>query len=418
MNAIFGKSFYPLIMPVFLFGIAFALLFQIDTMPEIIIDVLDFLPYIVAGIGILLAWWFDSSRAVFALFMIVSGYAMLWLCFPDGFEDDVFSSVGFSAYCFLLPLNLLVFSFLEERGILTFCGRIRIGAILLQFLLIAVIITGGFGQLDTESTLYIQQTASNWLNIKIFPFSNQTFLPHISLIAFLFVLIVFFIKTSITCKPMDSGFLGAIISTAAGLHFVGNSSGVAIFFCLATFMLVSAVIQDSYRMAFIDELTELSGRRALIKDMKKLGSKYSIAMGDIDFFKKFNDTYGHQAGDEVLRQVSQMLKKSVKPTDLAARYGGEEMVIILSDADINNAVLIAERICKTIAERKFELIKERMVNVTISLGVASYPIHGKTSTELIEFADKGLYRAKENGRNQVGQLPDVSESQKLIKKKR
>ncbi|MCK5297148.1 MAG: GGDEF domain-containing protein, partial [Alphaproteobacteria bacterium] len=330
MNAIFGKSFYPLIMPVFLFGIAFALLFQIDTMPEIIIDVLDFLPYIVAGIGILLAWWFDSSRAVFALFMIVSGYAMLWLCFPDGFEDDVFSSVGFSAYCFLLPLNLLVFSFLEERGILTFCGRIRIGAILLQFLLIAVIITGGFGQLDTESTLYIQQTASNWLNIKIFPFSNQTFLPHISLIAFLFVLIVFFIKTSITCKPMDSGFLGAIISTAAGLHFVGNSSGVAIFFCLATFMLVSAVIQDSYRMAFIDELTELSGRRALIKDMKKLGSKYSIAMGDIDFFKKFNDTHGHDIGDQVLRMVASNLEK-VTGGGKAYRYGGEECTILFPE---------------------------------------------------------------------------------------
>ncbi|OGI00174.1 MAG: hypothetical protein A2Y25_00305 [Candidatus Melainabacteria bacterium GWF2_37_15] len=177
------------------------------------------------------------------------------------------------------------------------------------------------------------------------------------------------------------------------------------------YVLKAKDFEYTYKLATTDGLTDLYNHRYFqeklkesIKKADKNRSNFSIVLIDIDFFKKFNDTYGHQAGDEVLRQVGQVLKRSVKTNDMVARYGGEEMVIIVADADTNAAVLIADRICKTIAARKFNLGQGLEVNVTISLGVATYSLHGKTSTELIEFADKGLYRAKKNGRNQVGAL--------------
>lgn len=182
------------------------------------------------------------------------------------------------------------------------------------------------------------------------------------------------------------------------------------------YVLKSKDFEYTYKLATTDGLTELYNHRFFqerlkehMKKSNKDGIPFSLVLIDIDFFKKFNDTYGHQAGDEVLRQVGQRLKRAVKPADMVARYGGEEMVLILADADTPNAVKIANRICKLMSDNIFKLAEGLEVNVTISLGVATYPVHGKTSTELIEFADKGLYNAKENGRNQVGPLPDISE---------
>ncbi len=179
------------------------------------------------------------------------------------------------------------------------------------------------------------------------------------------------------------------------------------------YVLKAKDFEYTYKLATTDGLTELYNHRffqeKLKEHMKKADrtdAKFSIVLIDIDFFKKFNDTYGHQAGDEVLRQVARVLKRSVKSDDIVARYGGEEMVLILADADTDSALTIADRICKTIAARNFVLAEGLQVNVTISLGVATYPVHGKHSTELIEFADKGLYRAKENGRNQIGAMED------------
>ena len=123
---------------------------------------------------------------------------------------------------------------------------------------------------------------------------------------------------------------------------------------------------------------------------------------DIDFFKKFNDTYGHQAGDAVLRQVAQTLKRNSRTTDVVCRYGGEEMSIILPNTNAEDALYNANRICKAVAEKEFFLNANDTTNVTISLGVATFPDNAQDSQSLIEYADKGLYYAKKHGRNQVG----------------
>ena len=123
---------------------------------------------------------------------------------------------------------------------------------------------------------------------------------------------------------------------------------------------------------------------------------------DIDFFKNFNDTFGHQSGDAVLRQVAFVLKKNVRMSDIVCRYGGEEMSIILPSTTYDEAVNLANKLCRLVSDRKYKLSNGKESNVTISLGVSAFgPKDGQTPAELIEAADKRLYNAKNNGRNRV-----------------
>lgn len=182
---------------------------------------------------------------------------------------------------------------------------------------------------------------------------------------------------------------------------------------MVTFM-VKYILRDkdyekTYAMATTDSMTGLYNHRFFQEHMRRsvdqavrFKHKFSLVLIDIDFFKKFNDTYGHQAGDEVLRAVAEKLKKNVRTVDVVARYGGEEMAVILDRASEEEALAVAGKLVKAIAEEAYPIAEGVAKHVTISCGVATFPSHGETPPELIEFADQGLYRAKENGRNQVG----------------
>ena len=178
---------------------------------------------------------------------------------------------------------------------------------------------------------------------------------------------------------------------------------------LAKYLMKAKDFEYQYKLATIDGLTELYNHRYFQDTLRKqidiarrYNQSFSLIIVDIDFFKKFNDTYGHQAGDAVLRQVAQTLKKNSRTTDYVCRYGGEEMSIILPNTGAVEALNNANRICKAVAEKPFHLTPVDTANVTISLGVATFPDNAQTPQDLIEWADKGLYYAKEHGRNQVG----------------
>jgi diguanylate cyclase (GGDEF)-like protein len=181
------------------------------------------------------------------------------------------------------------------------------------------------------------------------------------------------------------------------------------------YVFTSRKLESAIEQATKDGLTKLYNHRffqeRIHRDLSNASRKddnVSLCLIDIDFFKKFNDTYGHRAGDAVLIQVAQTLKDSVRKSDLVARYGGEEMCVLLDKTGIDEAITVAQKLVDNIANKDFFIDEgTKKVNVTISVGVATYPIHAKTVAELIEFADKCLYRAKEGGRNQVGALEDV-----------
>lgn len=164
-----------------------------------------------------------------------------------------------------------------------------------------------------------------------------------------------------------------------------------------------------FNLATIDGLTGLIVHRHFQAKMeeefrraKRYGKPLSFLMTDIDHFKKFNDTWGHQIGDVVLRGVAKCVMDTVRDIDIAARYGGEEFAVILPETDLEGAKLLAERLRVKVEEASFQGPKGEL-KVTISLGLSTIPDHqAETATEMIKLADEALYIAKDNGRNQVG----------------
>ena len=174
------------------------------------------------------------------------------------------------------------------------------------------------------------------------------------------------------------------------------------------YLVKSRDFEYQYKLATTDGLTSLYNHRYFqeqirmqIANAKRYENHFSLIIIDIDFFKQFNDNFGHQSGDAVLKQVAEALRHNVRATDIVCRYGGEEMSIILPNTDKDMAYATARKICKRVAEHKFKLANGKEANVTISLGVATFPGDGLSASEIIEAADKKLYDAKNSGRNQV-----------------
>lgn len=177
-------------------------------------------------------------------------------------------------------------------------------------------------------------------------------------------------------------------------------------------------IRDARREALTDALTGIANRKALnerlresMEEAEETGVPMCVLMLDIDFFKKFNDTYGHQLGDQVLRLVARTLTECIKGRDLAARYGGEEFVILLPLTSIDNAFKLANHIRETVAAKRIinRTTGDSLGQITLSIGASRYR-PGEDSEALIKRADEALYAAKRRGRNLVLSEKDVSAS--------
>jgi two-component system cell cycle response regulator len=168
-------------------------------------------------------------------------------------------------------------------------------------------------------------------------------------------------------------------------------------------------VQMSIEAAITDALTGLHNRRymeshlgTLVEQAASRGKPISILVLDIDFFKAINDTHGHAAGDDVLKEFSRRLKKAVRGIDLACRYGGEEFVVVMPDTDIGVATMVAERLRRRIASEPFPINQNtRTVQATISIGIAAMHSCEDKAADIVKRADQALYRAKRDGRNRV-----------------
>ncbi|MFL6796918.1 MAG: PleD family two-component system response regulator [Xanthobacteraceae bacterium] len=167
-------------------------------------------------------------------------------------------------------------------------------------------------------------------------------------------------------------------------------------------------VQISIEMAVTDALTGLYNRRymethvaALVHQASSRGKPLSVLVLDIDYFKSINDAYGHDAGDDVLREFAVRIRKSIRGIDLACRYGGEEFVVVMPEADLAVASVVAERLRRSIATEPFLMQQgSRAVEVTISIGMAALAT-GENASSVLKRADQALYRAKRDGRNRV-----------------
>lgn len=159
--------------------------------------------------------------------------------------------------------------------------------------------------------------------------------------------------------------------------------------------------QAIYNLAFYDPLTNLYNRRYLDEKLDELvvaDMPFSFLILDVDDFKMINDTYGHKFGDEVLRRIGASVKACIRGDDIAARYGGEEIAVILVNANKSIAAKIAERIRETVQKLQFGIPRFK---VTISCGIASFPSDGNDGTDIVNFADSALYKAKSMGKNRT-----------------
>src|SRR3982074_1065410 len=168
-------------------------------------------------------------------------------------------------------------------------------------------------------------------------------------------------------------------------------------------------MQNSIEMAITDALTGLHNRRYMESHLATLaeqpanrGKPLALMMLDIDFFKSINDNYGHDAGDDVLREFAVRIRKSIRGIDLACRYGGGEFVIGMPENDLHVAGMVAERLRRSIASEPFAVNKgAKRIEVTISIGLSTLELKGEPVADALKRADNALYRAKHDGRNRV-----------------
>lgn len=177
---------------------------------------------------------------------------------------------------------------------------------------------------------------------------------------------------------------------------------------LGKFAAIAVENSRLYQMATVDRMTRLYVHHFFlerleeeIKRSQRYAAPLALLMCDIDHFKKFNDTYGHQQGDSILRELGMLFKKCLRKMDIPARYGGEEFAVVLPETSLVNAKKVASRIRRDVESYNFTG-QESSLHVTISIGVAEFgPDRDKSKAELISRADKALYAAKKNGRNRV-----------------
>ena len=218
-------------------------------------------------------------------------------------------------------------------------------------------------------------------------------------------------------RPVESALFWALVAAFIALNAGGANQISAAYFSTGGLILSVAVLETSYTMAYRDELTQLPSRRALNQELAKIGDNYAIAMIDVDHFKSFNDSYGHETGDQVLQMIASRLA-DVSGGGKPFRYGGEEFAVVFPGKSVDDAYPSLEDLRmrieatpfkvrgndrRTDGNRKKKKIKGRkargQVQVTVSIGASSCDGEKRPVDQVLQDADKALYKAKNSGRN-------------------
>ena len=388
------KNLFPILILLVLSFYAYHNYFQI---PQAVLNGIIFLPIVLAMLVIGLSIHFNRSPVFFYVLLIAIANIVLGLKLAG-------TDLSYALLSALLPLLLLVLTVLPERGILSIRAIPAYALLLLSIVFSIVVI-----KTSPQWASYIFLT--DWLPARYFDWTPQSqSVLMVSIAAFISMLVLYFVRPS---THMSAG-LGVLLMLIVQLHFGELSRSVNVFSSIALLMCLYAVMQESWRMAYLDELTELPARRALREKFQKMGGLYTVAMLDVDHFKKFNDTYGHDTGDAVLRMIATKMSK-VSGGGSCYRYGGEEFTVVFAGKSAQDSVQHLETLRETIAntpfvinrasrrksDRKAKQKKNKSVTVTVSIGVAESKGSVATPWDVLKRSDKALYRAKSKGRNCV-----------------
>ena len=388
------KSLVPII--VLLIG-SFYLYQKYQLIPLSISSGFTFLPHLLAIMVTGLSIHFSRSAIFFySLLIIVTN-----IIIRSGWISD--QDISHSLLATFVPILFLVLTLMPDRGIFNI-RTLPSYALILVVLLFSIYVT------KTSPDWIAHVLINDWLPEKYFDWTplTQTALL-VSILTLFHLMVLCFLRPS---PHMAAGF-GVLIMLILQIHFGDHIPALNVFSGMALLMCLYAVMQESWRMAYLDELTGLPARRALKEKLDKIGGLYTIAMLDVDHFKKFNDTYGHDTGDAVLRMIAAKMTQ-VSGGGSSYRYGGEEFSIIFSGQNTDGAWHHLEELRLAIANSKFVINradrrnkaaaksqKAETVKVTVSIGIADSKAKPASAWAVLKHADQALYRAKGKGRNCV-----------------
>ena len=385
---------------------------------------IDFYYFAVFGAGVLLAWRFHASRVLFALFTLFLAHRAVVFFSAGKVAATGPGHIAFETVALLLPLNFIVFSAARERGWGIPAALPRLALLFFEAVLVAILCRPG--------------TASSPVLVR-FPILSPslfrwTHIPQLALLAFFAAAVVLLMRVMLYRKPVESGLFWSLVAIFLALQANGIGRLATAYWATAGLLLLTSIIENSYVLAYHDELTSLPARRAFNEALLRLEAPYAIAAVDIDHFKSFNDTYGHDTGDEVLRMVAGRLAR-VGGGGQMFRVGGEEFSILFPGKTTKEVLPHLETLRALIEDSSFRVrgtperrraprtsgrrVEDKLgsrrrrrtslramesssgLSVTVSIGVAEPGTATTEVEQVIQAADKALYRAKKAGRNRV-----------------
>jgi len=374
-------------------------------------------PYIVLLLGAAISGWFNRSRALIMLASLLAAYAGYTLAGELGPESFAVRAV-FTAFAVLVPFNVLLSLVFPERGVRQHRNYRWLLLGLAEILIVIWIANAGRSSLSGTA----------WVDV-LGHWSLRS--PPMPLVARILLAAAFVAALARTWprrgpkelrkepRPLDIGIAAALVAFFIGCQFVETPRALGAFMSAAGVILLAAVLQESHRLAFRDELTNLPSRRALEERLTGLGPTYAIGMIDVDHFKQFNDAHGHHIGDQVLKLVAARLA-AIEGGGTSYRYGGEEFCVLFSDRTLEQALPHLEQLRKDIEDYRMAVrggdrpkeratgsrfratrAPEKTLSVTVSIGAAERDDTLIRPALVIRAADEALYRAKRAGRNRV-----------------
>lgn len=355
-------------------------------------------PSLAVAAGLFLGWRFNRSRVLWVIALLVVVERGLALAPPAG------HAYLLAIAPLWIPVNLVLFNWWSERGLFTRHGGLRLLILLLQ----CAVLSGLFMAWGDDVMALLKQPILSNAWLETLPFSQT------ALIVMFLCQALLLIRFCQRPESLEGGFCWVLPAVLAGLWW---PESFPLWGGVAVFILAVVVVESSFKMAFNDELTGLPARRAMNEFLLKVGRRYTLAMVDVDHFKKVNDLCGHDVGDQVLRMVATCLRR-VTGGGRAYRYGGEEFAVIFPGKDLDRALPHLEALRETIARTGFIVrgrkrprkkpegkgpgaAGKKQLQVTVSIGVACRDESKNTPQKLIKAADRALYKAKKGGRNRV-----------------
>jgi diguanylate cyclase (GGDEF)-like protein len=374
--------------------------------------VVTFAFYAALVAGLLVAWRFHSSRIFFALLILFLAERCVSYFCAAHLAGSASARTAVAVVGLVLPLDFVLLSVQREKGFVVSSFGPAALVLFVESVFVAV--------LCRPASLAAVHGGHHRAGVE---------LPFAAWVAFGAAAIFLLIRFLLFRKPAESGLLWALAASFLALRFGGAGRVPTAYFAAAALVLAVSMVETSYLLAYHDELTSLPSRRAFNDALLRLAAPYSIAMVDIDHFKRCNDTYGHDTGDEVLRLVASRLARAGGGGE-AFRCGGEEFAVVFAGKSAAEVLEHLEELRGRVQASSFRLrggdrrteargpdrrgrgqagrrIREIArasagceISVTVSIGVASGRV-GARVDEVVKAADQALYRAKGAGRNRV-----------------